>query len=357
MSVSNPTPLPTVLQTGGVQFTTSCFHVPTPGDPGTGGGGDGVPGASGQVDSYGVAKIFPDLPGARASAFYMDMLNKSNNTRFNISYGTGSHLTYNAVTEGNLHFYNSTGAVQHYASGNEDSRSCRLDMYPSGGIWGNNTNYSYKSNPGYLYQPNSFANKEITIYARPHGRLGTHEAFSFKMQGRDQDDIRSCIEMVYATGTHSDVVVNVEYKHFPYVSYNKVRQYNSTSSSNIYHENTWIGVKCILIIADNKRSAWLGMYEDLTPFTSDGKPANHWKLRADCLFTGVSDDDYDNIIPTWDPHKDVIRLDGYSSQDFMWVSDRPIDKSVLKDPQALKPSSGWSYGATPQFNPIDFDTV
>jgi hypothetical protein len=132
-----------------------------------------------------------------------------------------------------------------------------------------------------------------------------------------------------------------------------VRQYDS--SNNKHHDNAWVGVKCVLIIADNKKSAWLGMFEDINPFTSAGKPANNWKLRADCVFTGVSDDDYDNIIPTWDPHKDVVRLDGFQSQDLMWYSDRPIDKGFLKDPQAVSPSGSWRYGATPSFNASDFD--
>jgi hypothetical protein len=99
----------------------------------------------------------------------------------------------------------------------------------------------------------------------------------------------------------------------------------------------------------------LGMFEDINPFTSAGKPANNWQLRADCVFTGVSDSDYDNKIPTWDPHKDVCRLDGFESQDFMWISDRPIDKGFLKDPQAVSPSGDWRYGELPQFNASDFD--
>jgi len=370
MSV-NPSTLPKVVTLGDQVFTTSCFSVPNPnpdpdpipdpdpdpGGGGTGGGGGGgtpggIPGAGG-LDQYGVKKIFPDFKNPRAPPFYMDMVTKSNNTRYNISYGSGSHLAYTLKTEGNLTFYNSTGAVQNYASGNKSSRSVRNDVYPSGGIYGNNTKYSYKSNPGYLYQWNDFHNKEMTIYVRPHGQLGTHESFAFKMQGRDNDDIRSCIEFCYPTATLKGPAVNVEYKHFPYVSYKNVRVY--PSSSNKQTDGKWVGVKCILIIADNKKSAWMGLFEDITPFTSTGKPNNSWKMRADCLFTGVSDDDYDNIIPTWDPHKDVVRLDGFSSQDIMWYSDRPIDKSYLRDPQALQPAGGWTYGALPEFNPNDFD--
>lgn len=215
MSSVNPSTLPKVTTIGGQVFTTSCFSVPAPPTPdpfpddGGGGGDGGAPGPAG-FDKYGVKKIFPDFPNPRAPPFYMDMDNKSNNTRYNISYGTGSHIAYNAKTEGNLKFYNSAGAVQNYASGNKSSRSVRNDVYPSGGIWGNNTKYSYKSNPGYLYQPNDFHNKEMTIYVRPHGQLGTHESFAFKMQGRDQDDIRSCIEFCYPTATLSDPAINVE---------------------------------------------------------------------------------------------------------------------------------------------------
>jgi len=355
MSLSpNPQKLPVVANLGGQVYTNSCFSVPVPPviDPGDG-GDPGVPGAPG-FDQFGVKKIFPDYPNPESPPFYLDMVTKANNdSRFNISYGTGSHIAYNLRSEGNLSFYNSVGAKQSYASGNPDSRSVRLDTYPSGGIWNNNTNYSYKSNPGYLYQRNHFHNKEMTVYARPNGQLHTHESFAFKMQGRDEDDIRSCIEMVYPTASHGDVEVNCEYKHFPYVHVKNVRQYNS--SNNRHHDGAWVGVKCVLIIADNLKSAWLGMFEDINPFTSAGKPANNWQLRADCVFTGVSDSDYDNKIPTWDPHKDVCRLDGFESQDFMWISDRPIDKGFLKDPQAVSPSGDWRYGELPQFNASDFD--
>jgi hypothetical protein len=361
MASVNPSTLPVVATIGGQVFTTSCFSIPTPPvdpgpdpipDPGDGGGGTGgVPGPAG-FDQFGVKKIFPDYPNPEFPPFYLDAVNHSNNTRYNISYGTGSHLSYTTKTEGNLTFINSTGQVQHYASGNPDSRSVRNDVYPSGGIWGNNTNYSYRSNPGYLYKPNHFHNKEMTIYVRPHGQLHTHESCAFKMQGRDQDEIRSCIEFCYPTATLSKPEINVEYMHFPYVSYNKVRLYNT--SSNKQQDGKWVGLKCVLIIADDKKSAWLGLFEDITPFTSAGKPANNWKLRADSVFTGVSDSDYDNKIPTWDPHKDVVRLDGFQSQDIMWYSDRPISKGIFKDPQAVQPASGWTYG-TPSLNPSDFD--
>lgn len=211
MSSVNPSTLPVVLTTGGVQFTTSCFYVPpipTPIDPGDGDGGGPVPAAG--VDKFGVAKIFPDYPSPEFPPFYIDMVNKSaNSTRFNISYGSGSHIAYD-LKAGNPSYYNSAGAVQHYASGNPDSRSCRFDIYPSGGMYASIGNYSYRNNPGYLYKPNHFHNKEMTIYVRPHDQLRTHESCAFKMQGRDDDSIRSCIEMVWPTATHGEVVVNVE---------------------------------------------------------------------------------------------------------------------------------------------------
>lgn len=366
------TKLPVVTTIGGQVFTTSCFSVPEPPppvdvppddggggggtpDPGTGGGGGGGGGAPGPAgfDQWGVKKIFPDYPNPEFPPWYLDMVSGNGTDRFNISYGGGSHFPYTKKTEGNLTFINSTGAVQHYASGNPDSRSVRADVYPSAGIYANIGNYSYKNNPGYLYKRNHFHNKESTIYVRPHGQLKTHESFAFKVQGRDNDDIRSAIEMVYPTATHSTVEVNVNYKHFPYVNWNKVRQYST--SSNKQTDGKWVGVKFVLIVADNLKSVWMGMFEDINPFTSAGKPANNWKLRADTVFTGVSDDDYDNIIPIWDPHKDTVRLDGFQSQDLMWYSVRPISKGLFKDPQAIQPAGGWTYGAPSGINPADYD--
>jgi hypothetical protein len=360
---SNPQKLPAVATIGGQAFTNACFSIPAPptpdpippdggGDGGGGSGDGGVPGAPG-YDQWGVKKIFPDYPNPEFPAWYLTTESGKGTDRFNISYGTGSHISYTKKTEGNLTFINSAGAVQSYASGNPDSTSVRADTYPSGGIFASMGSYSYKINPGYLYKRNHFHNKEMTMYCRPHGQLKTHEAFAFKVQGRDNDDIRSAIEMVYPTASHGDVEVNVNYKHFPYVHWKNVRQYSS--SSNKQTDNKWVGVKCILIVADNKKSVWMGMFEDVNPFTTAGKPANNWKLRADTVFTGVSDDDYDNIIPIWDPQKDTVRLDGFQNQDIMWYSNRPIDKAWLKDPQAISPTGQWHYGTTPSFNPSDFD--
>lgn len=353
----NPSAPPVIINTGGVQFVAKCKSVPLPGevvDTGDGGSGTGV--GSAGADSYGVAKIFPDLPNPPAPPFYLDMNTQSNNSsRFNISYGTGSHITYTLQTDptGGYKYYTTDGNKVTYASGSPSSQSMRADIYPAGGIWGNKTNYSWKSNPGYLYTAGSFLNHELTFYLRVHSRKNTHEAFAFKLQGRDEDNIRSVIEIVYPTHSHSDVVVNVNYEHEPYVSYNKVRQYTDTSSTTITPTDQWIGVKAVIILADDQKSSWLGMYEDIDPIDSQGRPKNNWKLRADCIFTGVSD--YKNVIPTWKCHKNVVRVDGWDHFDFMYVSDREIDKSALKNPATLKPTTGFSYGAVPQFSPSQFD--
>lgn len=355
MSV-NPSTLPVVVTTGGVQYTSACYYtppIPTPIEPGGDGDGDGGPVPAAGVDRFGVAKIFPDYPSPEYPPFYIDMVNKSaNSARFNISYGSGSHIAYDlrSASGSTPAYYNSAGAVQHYASGSPDSRSCRFDIYLAEGMFASIGNYSYKNNPGYLYKRTHDHNSETTIYLRPHDQLGTHESCAFKLHGRDNDEIRSCIEMVWPTATHGEVVVNVEYKHFPYVSVKNVRQYTSTSSTRKLTDNQWVGLKCVLILADDKRSNWLGMYEDIQPFTTDGKPRNGWKLRADCVFTGVSDDDYDNIICSWDGHKSTVRIDGFANVDFLWYSHRQITKGAFSNPQFLKPGSPFTYGTPPNID-------
>jgi hypothetical protein len=300
----------TVYDTGGGVVTPTPTPTPTSG---------------GTIGPDGVLQIYDSLVGG--NKWYLNMAAPSDpaDSKFNISYGTGSHIKSTKHTEGSITYFNSVGAKQTYASGSPDSRSCRFDNYPGGGMFSNNTSYSYKSNPGYLYNPQGIMNKEITIYLRPHGQLKTHESCAFKLNGREPDDIRSAIEIVYATATHPVVIVQYNYEHMPYVDEPNVK---NLFTGDKFTDGNWVGVKAILMISDDKTYCYLAMWVDLTPFKTDGTPSNTWKLKAECIAKGCKE--YLNIPPKWKCHKDVMRADGFESQDYLLYSNIEITNKNIK---------------------------
>src|SRR5438132_3403211 len=116
-----------------------------------------IPGGS--LGPDGVKQIYPDKVGA--TQFYLNMDDPykdgggagttNPNGQFNISYGTNSKFPFTAMTEGGLIFFNTTGSPITYNSGSPPGRSVRLDIYPDGGKFANRSQYSWQSNPGYLY--------------------------------------------------------------------------------------------------------------------------------------------------------------------------------------------------------------
>ena len=254
------------------------------------------------------------------------MKDNPDKNKFNVSYGGGSHLPYEKKTEGSLTYFNTTGSKISYHSGSPPGRSTRLDVYPDGGIWNNKTKYSWSDNPGYLYTPKGIKNGEFTSFIRTHGDLGTHQAYAHKIGGRDEDAIRSLIEMVYPTATHNTIQVNYNYAHFPYVNAKPSIKFNPPKLV----ADKWVGVKTIRKVAPDGKSSQLEMWVDTDPFDTNGKPKNGWKWAAVYLDKGTSG--YKNIPMTWACQKDLIRVDGFASVDFALLSDREIDpmaKSVV----------------------------
>lgn len=279
------------------------------------------PNPSGNIGPDGVLQLYPTVAGG--TAFYLT--DNPDKSKFNVSFGTGSHLPYTKKTENGLTFFNTAGSPITYHSGQPPGRSVRLDCYPDGGIWNNKTKYSYKSNPGFLYTDKGLASCEMTGYFRPHGKLGTHQCLAFKMAGRDEDPIRSVFEICYAEDTHKDCYAHWDFMHFPYVS---------CPTTNYPHgkmtDGKWVGAKVVrLVSADKKQCDWY-LFEDIDPFdsSSNGKPKNNWKLVAHAVDRGTKE--YDNIVTTWKNHKDLIRIDGFQNVDFALISDRAIDNTSVQ---------------------------
>jgi hypothetical protein len=275
-----------------------------------------------------VKQIYKTAPGG--TEFYLNTDNPykagggkgtTNATaQFNISFGHGSQLAFTKCAENGFTYFNTAGSPINYKSGGKPGRSVRLDCYPDGGKWNNHTRYSWKSNPGYLYTPKSIASGEFTTYIRVHGNLGSHQSYAHKIGGRDEDDIRSLIEMVYPTATHDDIQVNYNYAHFPYVHVKPRTKFNPPMLAD---NGKWVGVKTIHKIGADKKSSEWEMWVDTDPIDNDGEPKNNWKSAATYLDYGVPE--YNNIPLTWQCHKDVCRVDGFAYVDFTLISDRAID--------------------------------
>ncbi|MGC1927620.1 MAG: hypothetical protein WA667_01485 [Candidatus Nitrosopolaris sp.] len=173
----------------------------------------------------------------------------------------------------------------------------RLDVYPDGGKWNNKTPYNWQNNPGYLYTKNSIRSGEFTTFIRVHGDLHVHQAYAHKIGGRDEDAIRSLIEMVYPTASHSNITLNYNYAHFPYV---RVKPTLTIPSPRpLQDDGQWIGLKTVHKIAADKSYCDWEMYVDVDPFTSTG-PANNWMLAATYRDNGTPD--YSNVPLTWQSH-------------------------------------------------------
>jgi len=240
-------------------------------------------------------------------------------------------------TEGQLTYLSTSGSPLDYEGGGS-GQSTRIDVYPDGGMWDNDTDFNWENNPGYLYTKKGIKNGEFTTFIRVHDDVGTddegkkHHSFAHKIGGRDEDNLRSLFEMVHPTKKHSDIHVNYNYAHFPYVPGEEphASKINILFNPPILTEDKWIGVKTIHKVADDNKSTHWEMWVDKDPIDNNGKPKNGWKLAATYEDKGIKnfrkDDKTFNYPPlTWRCHKDVCRVDGYKKVDFVFISDREVD--------------------------------
>src|SRR6266568_5425422 len=127
-----------------------------------------------------VQQIYPTKAGG--TEFYINMndpyidggaYTSLSTSQFRITYGKANKFPFTTTNQSgaNPKFFNTTGSPISYASGSPNGRSVRLDIFPDGGWNADNTNYSYSSNPGYLYTNKGIQNGEFTVYIRGHGDL------------------------------------------------------------------------------------------------------------------------------------------------------------------------------------------
>jgi hypothetical protein len=245
---------------------------------------------------------------------------------FNVSYGGGSVLKYTVKNENGLDFINTEGSPITYNSGSPPGQSTRWDVYSKPGLYKNKTKYAWNKLPqdgAYLYEnvPACIRNEEFTTIARVHGDLGTHQSYAHKLGGRNDDTIRSLIEIVHPTATHKDVQVNYNYAHFPYVN---VIPKIVNNPPTLKDDGKWYGFKTIHYVnPDGKSSHWESWYDDDPIDTATGKPKNNWKLV--CTYEDRGTSGYKNVPWTWANEKSVCRIDGFKNVDIALSSSREIN--------------------------------
>ena len=177
--------------------------------------------------------------------------------------------------------------------------------------------------------------KSLQLLIRVHGDLGTHQAYSHRLGGRNDDSIRSLIEMVYPTATHSTIQVNYNYAHFPYVN---AKPNLFGSPLNITDNGKWIGVKTMQWVNPDGKSSHWEMWYNLEPFDSTGKPRHDWRLGATFEDHGPVSYAVNGVpVPLISAQeKSVCRVDGFQNVDFCLFSDREIDPTA--QPSIPKPT-------------------
>jgi hypothetical protein len=263
------------------------------------------------------------------------------------------------MTEGKVKFLRHKGAPQSYASGAPPGKSCRFHYNPDGGMK-KVGKYSWKDKtiPHFLYTEKTYYNFEFTVIARPGKALGTHQSFAFKIRSRpDQpdDSLRSTIEMCMPNDQKGDAYVNYNYDHKTYAKTPGVKQY----AKEKIEVNKWIGVKLVSIVADDKKSHWMGMYVNPDPIdTNTGNPKNDgWKLKAEYTDKGIAA--YKDIPCTWGGMTNYLRVDGYENVDIYRYSIMEIEKGPLKNPALLNLAPGQNFTVAqpdPDSNPADFNS-
>lgn len=268
------------------------------------------------IGKDGVVQIYADLKGG--SQVYMGSTGEFDEDVFNVSYGGGSHIEYEAKKEGKLNYFTTKGHPISYHSGADSGVSARIDTYPGKGMWKDKTDYYWKDNPGYLYNEKGILNGEYTTFIRVHKTLGSHQAYAHKIGGRDEDALRSLSEMVYPTSGKEQVSFNFDYAHFPYV-HAKAKGFNDLDQFG--EDYGWLALKTIHIVNDDY-THW-EMWADFNPIDKDGSINNNWEKIAEYKDEGC--DAYGNVAMSWKSQKEVCRVDGWAVTDFALFSDREID--------------------------------
>lgn len=358
-----------VFETGGVKFiihvSADVTGMPNPPpnpvtlppvpEPGPSPGPIG-----GDIGLDGVKMMFPEQKGAKAKPFYINLENPDeDNKLFATTYGSKVYkFEKGPITEGKIKFVRNNGAPQSYASGAPPGKSCRFHI-SAGKTMSEVGSHSWKDKPTPQYVTKTdtcFYSSEMTVIARVGKALGTHQSFAFKLQSRPDkpdDTLRSTIEFCMPNDQKKDPYINYNYAHAGYSKVTGLKQYDVPGKITV---GQWIGVKNVFIIADDRKSSWMGLYVNTDPIDDNGNPKNDgWKLKSEYTATGIKE--YDNIPPVWGGDC-YLRVDGYEHVDLYRFSQVEIQKGPLKQQAGLTvaPEIKFSIAQPPEENPSDFNS-
>jgi hypothetical protein len=305
----------------------------------------------------GVVQMFTENKNARCKPFYINLETPDeDNQVFANIYGSDIIKFDKTMTEGNIKFVRNKGHRPPPFSNLPPGKSCRFHHTPDGGMFGIGK-YSWKDNPlpEYLYSEKCFYNFEFTIIARPGKALGAHQTYSYKIRSRPDkpdDHLRSTIEFSMPNDQKPDPYVYYNYARLPYSKVPHIKQY--TKEGKI-EQNKWIGTKLVSMVADDRKSHWMGLYVNTDPIDqATGQPKNEsWKLKAEYTDKGVSD--YKNIPCVWGGMTNSLRIDGYEEVDLFRYSIVEIEKDPLNNPAHLDTFPGQQFTITdpPSENPAN----
>lgn len=266
----------------------------------------------------GVKMIYPTASGGSTAYINMSLSDPRQDTHFDFD-SMNSSAPVTRKTENGVTFYNTPGNPVTYASGSASGRTIRLCIYPGSGKR-QKQKFSYANNPGYLFDDQGIRSHEFTGYIRGHSNLGVHTSLAMKVNGGDDDTIRSLIETNYPTPTDPNgVYANWNYTHLAYERVPNVKQIIKVP---VQQDNTWVGIKSVHKVSADRSTSSIEYYVDLTPFDSSGKPNNSWQLAA--IWEDTGSPKY-GMKCTWKCQADKIRVDGWQNVDFTLMSDREID--------------------------------
>jgi hypothetical protein len=356
-----------VFETGGVKFvmhvTADMSGTPAP-SPNPTPNPTPTPAPTPQPTEGGIAldgvkMLFPENKAAKVKPFFINLDNPDeNNNIFADTYGSKAYKFEKPINENGLKYVQHKGADQTYASGAPPGKSCRLHHTPDGGMFAVGK-HSWKDTPlpEYLYSDKCFYNFEFTVIARPGKALGTHQSYAYKIRSRPDkpdDSLRSTIEFCMPNDQKADAYVNYNYDHKSYEKVPNVKQYTKDGKITV---GQWLGTKLVSILADDRKSHWMGLYVNTHPIGADNKPDNSgWILKAEYTDKGISA--YKNIPCVWGGMTNYLRCDGYEHLDIFRYSIMEIDKGPLKNPAMLDNAPGVSFtlAVPPAENPADFNS-
>ncbi|QDL54202.1 hypothetical protein [Rhodoferax aquaticus] len=225
-------------------------------------------------------------------------------------------------TEQGVRFWNLPATPLTYSSGGA-GYTARLHLYASGG----RQMFNWKTQRGFLSSAADVRDQDFTVFVRVHGVLTPKIAqVTLKIRGgghHPQDgDAASCTMMTVAPSSNPHVTRFGKELAHPDYDYVPLKP----AFAFALEENTWTGIKLQSFRnPSNARQVINRLYVDLAPFDALGQPRQQWQLLSEYVDeAGKRTGRYDTLVD-WGGWQTTLRMDGYQSMDFAYVSVQALD--------------------------------